>query len=109
SFFMDDSPFFICCFVEQPIQSAFIIVEFWKKFNRIFYLYIYIAKSDQAGKKAWRAGLAVRENAGAPCNAWAPAPERRERPAQWRRASALFRIFCSVSSAASRLSPLTEK
>lgn len=109
SFFMDDSPFFICCFVEQPIQSAFIMVEFWKKFNRIFYLYIYIAKSDPAGKKAWRAGLAARKNAGAPCKTGTPAAEQRERPAQWRRASALFRSFCSVSSAASRLSPLTER
>ncbi len=55
SFFMDDSPFFICCFVEQPIQSAFIIVEFRKKFNRIFYLYI--AKSEPAGKR--RGGRAL--------------------------------------------------
>ena len=51
SFFMDDSPFFTCCFVKQLIQSVFIIVVFWKKFNRIFYLYI--AKSELPGKKTW--------------------------------------------------------
>jgi len=46
---MDDSPFFTCCFVKQLIQSVFIIVVLWKKFNRIFYLYI--AKSELPGKK----------------------------------------------------------
>src|SRR5699024_926699 len=68
SFFMDDSPFFICCFVKQLIQSVFIIVAIWKKFNRIFYLYI--AKTELQRENAQIQALGGlfrgRKNAGKP-------------------------------------------